>query len=328
MTTSEDPMDERVPLQREAWKWVLRLTSGDATTADLAALARWRALSPGHDAAFADASRRWHAFGPALARLAQRPGEALARPQRGQIAIGRRAMLGGALAASVATAGVLVARPPLGLWPSFDALAADYRTGPGERQRIALAASASVDLNTRTSLNLHKASLDAPVDRVELIDGEAAVTTSVHRVEVVAANGRVWAEDAAFNVRFDGAEVCVTCLSGRVNVEQRQAVATITPGQQASYGARGLAQTMSVDATAVAGWLGGDLFFRDQPLTRVIDEVNRYRPGRIVLMNAVLGQRRVTARFKLDRLDVVITQLHETFGARVTALPGGLVLVG
>ncbi|MFG3756802.1 DUF4880 domain-containing protein, partial [Klebsiella pneumoniae] len=46
MTTFEDPMDERMPLQREAWKWVLHMTSGEATRADIAALARWRARSP------------------------------------------------------------------------------------------------------------------------------------------------------------------------------------------------------------------------------------------------------------------------------------------
>ena len=330
MTTSEDPMDERVPVQREAWKWVLLMTSGDATRADIAALARWRARSAGHDAAFADASRRWQAYGPALARLRPAGAEAEARATLRPAArpVSRRLVLGGLAAASVAGAGVLAVRPPLELWPSLGALAADVRTGTGEQKRIALTASASIDLNTRTSLNLHRATPDAPVDRVELIVGEAVVATAADRVEVIAANGRVWAESARFNIRHDGADVCVTCLGGSIGVAQRGISLALGAGQQATYSASGLGQPVSADTVAVAGWLGGDLFFRDQPLARVVEEVNRYRPGRIVLMNEALGQRRVTARFKLDRLDAVITQLRETFGARVTALPGGLVLVG
>lgn len=328
MTTSEDPMDERVPVQREAWKWVLHMTSGEATKADIAALALWRARSPGHDAAFADASRRWRAYGPALQRLADDPAETTARVKPAARPLSRRVVLGGALAASAAGAAILAVRPPLGLWPSLGALAADVRTGTGEQRRVALTGSASLDLNTQTSLNLHRTAPDAPIDRVELVAGEAAVATTADRVVVVAANGRAWAESARFTVRHDETDVCVTCIVGRVTVEQGGSSLVLAPGQQTTYSARGLAQAVTVDAAAAAGWLGGDLFFRDQPLARVVDEVNRYRPGRIVLMNETLGLRRVTARFKLDRLDVVITQLRETFGARITTLPGGVVLVG
>ena len=62
--------------------------------------------------------------------------------------------------------------------------------------------------------------------------------------------------------------------------------------------------------------------------SRVIAEVNRYRPGRIVLIDRSLGDEEVTARFRLDRLDDAIAQIHEVFRARIRTLPGGLVLVG
>ena len=83
----------------------------------------------------------------------------------------------------------------------------------------------------------------------------------------------------------------------------------------------------NVDPAIVAAWRDGELLFQNEPLARVIEEVNRYRPGRIILVNEALGQRRFTAQFKLDRLEVVITQLKATFGARVVSLPGGVVLV-
>jgi ferric-dicitrate binding protein FerR (iron transport regulator) len=44
------------------------------------------------------------------------------------------------------------------------------------------------------------------------------------------------------------------------------------------------------------------LVFHDAPLARVIDEINRYRPGVLVLLNPSLGRRKVQARFTLAQL--------------------------
>ncbi|MFG3757292.1 hypothetical protein ACGE32_33645, partial [Klebsiella pneumoniae] len=94
------------------------------------------------------------------------------------------------------------------------------------------------------------------------------------------------------------------------------------------YRRGGLGAVTAVDPTVVTAWRSGYLMFRKEPLDRVIAEVNRYRPGRIVLLDATLGRGLVTARFKLDRLDDVMIQVHEVFGARVRNLPGGVVLIG
>src|SRR5262249_58154354 len=94
----------------------------------------------------------------------------LRQARRGHI--GRRAFMGGAIAASAAAAYVAI-RPPLELWPSLSELAADYRTAPGEQRSIVLAGGASVELNTRTSIVL-RPSTEA-TERIELISGETAV---------------------------------------------------------------------------------------------------------------------------------------------------------
>jgi len=70
------------------------------------------------------------------------------------------------------------------------------------------------------------------------------------------------------------------------------------------------------------------LVFDDTPLAEVIDEINRYRPGMILLLNAQLGQRRVQARFRLDQLVQVAGLIRDACGARVAELPGGVLLVG
>jgi transmembrane sensor len=208
---------------------------------------------------------------------------------------------------------------------------ADYRTDTGEQRQIKLADAALVELNTRTSVNIR--SPGDGRDRIELISGEAIIDARTREIEVIAGNGRTSATMAEFNVRCDGDATRVTCINGTVRVNHQGRFVDLQSKQQVVYqaqnseaGSFGPAKT--VDPDVVTGWRQGLLYFEDEPLSQVIEEVNRYRPGRIVLMNAELGRRRYTASFRLDRLEVVIPQLRSAFGARVRQLPGGFVLLG
>ena len=148
----------------------------------------------GYVEAFSRACRLWEAVGPASKQMTG------ADAPEQEVRIGRRAFMGGALAASVAATAYVGARSPLGLWPSLSELAADYRTEPGEQRRVALSGGPSIELNTRTSIAL-RASADGGPQRIELFGGEAAIVArpELHRaVEVVAGGGRVTAIDAAF----------------------------------------------------------------------------------------------------------------------------------
>ena len=325
--TMDDQRRLHEALRNEAKDWVVHIATGEATEADLAALERWRSQSPLHAEAYTQASRLWGMLGAPLAAAARSEAmrsapwlPRLARP------VGRRAVLGGAVAASaVAVAGAMATRPPLDLWPSLDEFAADYRTATGERRKITLADHASIDMNTRTSLNLRATQSSA--DSIELIAGEAAVATGPRSIMVHAAKGRISATNAQFTVRCDTREVRVTCLAGLAEVEYEGQRVTVRPREQVVYTARDLSQAVAVDPEIVTGWRDGILIFQNERLAHVIEEVNRYRSGRIVLMNADLGERRISARFKLARLDAVLTQFQEAFGAKVTPLAGGFVLL-
>ena len=69
------------------------------------------------------------------------------------------------------------------------------------------------------------------------------------------------------------------------------------------------------------------LEFNDVPLAQVVDEINRYRAGRILLMGDRLAGSRVQARFPLDQLADAALLIRDVYGARVTMLPGGIVLL-
>jgi transmembrane sensor len=237
-------------------------------------------------------------------------------------------LVGGGMAVAAGIAGAAIVRPPLGLWPSLSDLTADYRTGKGEQRTVALANGISAEMNTDTSIARRPA--DEHEERIEMLDGEALIAAALDTskiLTVVAAGGRVVATRTRFNLRRDGDAVRVTCLEGSVQVECRSDVATLYAGQQLAYTTESFGPPATVDPTQVIGWSKGLLIFHDEPLARVLGEINRYWRGRIVLLNSDLGRRRVTIRFELARIDEVISYVRIVMGAHLLTLPGGVVVV-
>lgn len=333
MTTDDDnvPIDP-TPLEHEAYGWVVRFASGQASPADIKALKAWSARSPAHAEAFDQASKVWKALDPARRKtlsenvLAFPPAVVGGRSTAAQPRLGRRAFLGGAIAASAAGAAFMAVRPPLELWPSLSELSADYRTGTGERRQITLAGDVSVEMNTQTSIALRSPA--GSLDRFELIAGEALIFAPRTSVMVVAAGGSIAASGARFNLRHVGQRVCVTCLEGVVEVETSAKAVSLTAGRQASYSANGFDETIAVDPAIVTAWKDGVVIFDGAPVSEVIAEINRYRHGKVILTSAALGRERFNARFRIENIDRVVGQIAQVFGVRARTLPGGVTLLG
>jgi transmembrane sensor len=313
-----DPSQEK--LTQEALEWASRISLGDATQGDLAALRQWRDKSPAHATALAQAAQ--------LFRQLEQSAPALARMDKTSARGSRRAFLAGGAAAAAAAVGILAVHPPLELWPSLAELSADHRTGTGEQQHLTLADAVSVDLNTRTSIAMRNT--DQAVS-LELIAGEAAIAMAQATPKpfvVAAADGRISAQKATFNVRRSGPVVDLTCVDGEVTVDCGGHTATLQVAQRVSYSGQNLGPVGSADTGLVTAWLQGVLVFRNTPLVDVIEEVNRYRPGRIILVDEKLARRMVTARFEIKKLDMVMREISNAFNVPVKTLPVGIVLVG
>lgn len=321
-------------LELQAHAWLRRLRSGTARAADANALRRWCATSPAHAQAFEKAQRMWQDMLPAavlasagdaeLAALRNRP---LRKPA--QQGISRRAFLGGALATSCAAiAGVALIHPPLDMWPSVaDAWRADYRTAAGEQRDIQLASGVSVEMNTRSAIAVQ--TVRGETLGIQLLDGEVAVDAK-HREQpfvVSAAGGRASGIDARFELRHLGNAICVTCLDGMVKVAAGKDEVVLRAAQQVTYDSQSIQAIRSINPVDVSGWRSGILSFRQTALAQVVEEINRYRPGRVVLMSKAMADKPVSGRFHIRDLDKAITQIQRLFKLDVTSLPGGLVLL-
>jgi transmembrane sensor len=323
------------PIEREAVDWLQKLTSGELTPQDIAALKLWRAQSPLHEAAFAETKHLWHTAGAA--------GRALFDPEESFVtrldALGqrrrtmnRRAVLSGGVAALAAASVYGVLNPPFGLWPSLSELNSDYRTGTGEQRNVTFAGDVAISLNTQTSLAIRPAK--GIEDRVELIAGEASFTTSsraARSLVVLAADGKTIAESGRFDVRHtvsgERSPVSVTCFEGAVRIEHGTEAADLRPGQRVRYDLAGLSQIVAVDPQLASEWQRGIVEFRGTPLVEAVEEINRYRPGRIILMNASMGHKQLSGRFRIDQMNEFLLGLERAFSAKLQRLPGGIVLL-
>jgi transmembrane sensor len=320
--TTRNQDDKRDALDREAHRWVTQIVSGEASTADADALKLWCSQSPSHEAAFAAAVRQWRDFGLVAQKVRARQDLPAWHPPP----VSRRAVLGGVGSLAAMAVGYGAVWPPLGLWPSLTELTADYRTATGEQRNITPADRVSIQMNSQTSITIPSSSKDR--DQIRLIAGEAAFsTTSERALEVLAANGRTFAKRARFDVRNIDSMVCVTCFDGELRVEFAGHVATIGAKQQVQYDTRGLQPALMIDPVNASAWHDGVLVFHLTPLSEVIAEINRYRPGKVILMNASLGQNPVNGRFSIGRMDEVLVWIEYAFGAKPHALPGGIVLL-
>lgn len=318
---------ELARLRLEGLDHLNRLQSGQATDRDAARFISWRGQSRAHEEAFRSALRlrelvravetaEPHVDANVVAFEAPAP-----RGPR----LTRRYFLGGAIAASAAGSAFLLGRT-FDLLPSPSEAMADYRTGAGERRVVQLAGGASVDLNTRTAIDLHTG-LGMPA--IELVAGEAVLSSGgTGPAALVAGDGTSVVRGGRFNARRDGDEVCITCLAGDVEVAWAQQKRALRTADEVRYSAAGIGPVRpGVDPAVLTAWQSGTLIFSRMPLRQVVLEINRYRPGKVFLTNGALAARPMSGTYYVDRLDDFFSQAELALGLSVSRLPGNIVVL-
>jgi transmembrane sensor len=302
----------------EAADWHFRRDEGRFGPEDEAALEAWLAASPEHRSAYAEVRSTWDDLAgiprPAIAASASRP-HAGARPITGIFA----------LAACVAVA--------IGLGAAFDLptrIRADAYSATGETRTVRLDDGSSVELNSASAISIAY----SPTRRtIRLLQGEAAfkVAKDPDRPFVVEANGgATQALGTVFVIRDFGEETTVTVLESRVAVSYPagEAELDLSPGETVAYSSKGLGPARKVDADAETAWRRGKLIFVDRPLGSVVDELNRYHVGRIVITDPSIRNLRVSGVFATGDPIRALNGLEFSLGLRSTRLTDRFVLLG
>ncbi|HFL6946445.1 TPA: FecR family protein, partial [Stenotrophomonas maltophilia] len=236
--------------------------------------------------------------------------------------------LGAAIAAPASLVVVAAIRPPLGLWPSVTAMTADFHTCTGERLQITPSPQLKIELDTQSSLRRRA---DAQGEGFELVQGQAAIETQAGlRLALFAGPGCVIADEGAvrLDVRNTHGQVRVTCLHGSVRIEHAQGRLQLQAGQQTRYDERLSGVVAEAMASDVSAWTEGMLVFRRAPLREVVDEINRYRRGKVLLGESALARAPVSGRFRIDDPDAALEQLRLTMSLDLRRFPGGIAVLG
>jgi len=97
--------------------------------------------------------------------------------------------------------------------------------------------------------------------------------------------------------------------------------------QQTIYNNESISGIAGVDAVDASAWRKGELVFNQTPLAQVVDEINRYRPGRVVLLATAGRDRPVVGRFRIAILDEALLQIQHAFGLNARLLPAGVLVL-
>lgn len=325
MAANEPGTGLRVPdaVFQEATRWFGRLREADVSPRTRKRFQRWLDHDAGHADAYAQAERLWGALdGPAKRAAARNEEEIEAliasarRPARGRVLVV-------ALALALCAAGAWWRRGGL------DDLRATYVTAPGDRQRYVLDDGTILDLNTDTAV-----AIDLRPERrsIRMFRGEAffAVAHDASRPFVVSTpEGKALDVGTAFNVRIRDDETIVSVVEGEVEAsaaDDPASRAQLRPGEQTAV-ARAAVGPVRPFKTAAATWRTGQIAFFRTPLGEVVDELNRYRRGRIVIFGEGLRTLPVTGVFSTRDPAEAISVIEATLGVTAIRLTGALTIL-
>jgi transmembrane sensor len=324
----------------DAAEWVARLQNRPNDLGLRRDFDSWLKADPANKDAYASAWDAWARLGalsdePEILAARARLKSELAADQRRRA---RPQVRWAAAVAALVTAGGFGTALWLATAPSDHAPAvapaqtaqAVYRTGVGEQKTITLADGSVATLSTDSVLRVTEwgARRALTLDR-----GEAffQVAKNPQRPFVVTADGRtVTALGTAFNVRVDPGKWSVSLLEGKIRVADPAAHNSVDllPGSRLEQQVGSTWAVAAADVAALTSWRDGSLTFDDQPLAKIVGELNRYSVRKIRIDSPRVAATPMSGRFKTGDVSGFVDALSAYGAAKVkTGQAGEIVLV-
>jgi transmembrane sensor len=323
--------------EREASEWIARLNADDVTAADRTRFEAWQGAHTVNAKAYADLSATWQALsnsGPLVraVNFGQVMNAASSTPVR-------RRFVGLALAAGLSAVVVGVT------WNFYrQQQETGFQTAIGEQAAVALPDGSSFDLNTNSRVRVAY----SPSTRVIHLDRGEAYFKVAHDTArpfwVRAGNSWVRAVGTAFNVYIRPSGVEVTVSEGTVQVVAEASnepppldaaggnySSAVTAGEQVDVQER--AQVIhplnSAQLTHLLAWRKSSLYFQDQPLGDVVNELMRYTTLKIDFEDESLRQLPVGGTFQTspEGAEALLTMLQDGFGTKIRRDAAGHVTI-
>lgn len=310
-----------------AANWFSRMRSGALSAGDEAALEDWLDHDPANRSAYDAVERTWAAL--ELVRMHPRVLDMRdALPERRPFRL-ERYFPPQAIAACLAA--VVVGIVGLSTWQTHRPKAPTpaiaglfqphlYQTGEGERSVVTLPDGTEVMLHEGARVRT-MAERGRRVVRLEAGRAYFRVAKDKSHPFVVQAGGRtVTALGTAFEVSLDNQAFAITLVEGRVRVQtpvpavpslgtRSNGLATpaietteMVAGSQLAGDMNGWSVTRT-DVALETSWTRDQLIFEAQPLSTVVEQMNRRSPRKIVIADEEVGQTLVSGNFRPGDVD-------------------------
>ncbi len=304
-------------LREQAAEWVILLDDEDCPAQKKTDFNRWLSADPAHRKAFEQARRTWGDldavdFSHLRSGIPADGAHVAGKPAATHIPHAPPYRIWAGTACSILVITAVVFQNDLQvLWR------ADVRTAFGETRQLTLEDGTRVHLNTNSAIAFHV----TPQRReARVLAGEAVfdIARDIRPFRVRAGNADITDIGTVFQVRIEHDDsVAVTVSEGEVKVEQDGASASVLQGQHLSYSSRsGLAKVEAADIDSATAWQRGRMIFVDQPLGRVITELNRYTAGHIRLANGALAELKVSGVYKTEDPFAALSTIEQSLGLR------------
>ncbi len=321
-----DPRSE-ADVRDEAVAWCARLCSGEASANDVAAWQAWLDADPAHQ-------RAWKPFETLQATLRRVPAQVgaatllTARRRRRRVLRDLYAVAGAGLTVGLAWR---LAAPEGGI----PALLADHRTGPGESATIDLPDGSMLRLNTRTAVDV---AFDASRRLVSLREGEILVETARARAAgtetstqtltatredprpflIDTPQGRIHALGTRLAIRSIGTRTICAVLQDAVDaypLRQPGSVTRLSAGRQVTFTQDVMGTPQPADPV-YADWVSGVLVVNGWRLEEVVQELARYRRGRLACDPAI-ADIRISGALPISDTDKALAVIARAFPVRI-----------
>jgi transmembrane sensor len=318
------------PRETAAW-WFARLRADNVSIAERTRFQTWLADDPAHAAAYHDFESLWgglQAFAADDEILDMRRQALALAPEPNRFRWERLAALAATATLALALGVFLfLQRPNFASNASLTTAEGEvrgpgvYRTGVGQNSRITLADGSIVELNTASTIQVN---FSGARRDVRLLRGQALfqVAPNPARPFVVEAGGqRITAVGTAFEVRLRREQTVVVLVEGEVDVDRvpTTAQAHSAPPRRMRAGEQLVAATgqpfivQQADVARALSWRSGRVIFSDEPLSAVVEEVNRYSERKVILGDPTLSDLRISGVFRAGSIDNFVTALDAAF---------------
>ena len=324
--------DADTSIEAIARDWYARRLGG-LSDREAMALRAWLDAAPAHRRAFAAVDALWAdlAWDETLnAEALDRQSNRTARRERFRLPKLRRAVVwsgaGVALLATSLALAVLIVLPfaaPQTSGPAGQTVV--FETAVGEIREVELADGSRVTLGGRTAIRVDIGRFERQVSLVTSGDALFDVARDETRPFTVRAgtlSARV--HGTVFEVNRSPGVTAVSVVEGEVRVTETEGGSVVLgAGDRVVAEAGETWEHSRFDVSQAARWIETRLAYSDAPLSDIVDDINRYHSGGLVLASPELAELRVTSSFRIDQMETALSGIAMSHGLDLVATPDG-----